>query len=81
MTVNDLIEISTLSSSLILLKLNSDKYEDMDHFINWSFSTLMPKTEKDNEVLNGELANFGNNLIEGLNNLILVYKRFSNKIF
>lgn len=67
MTVQELIEISTLSSGTIANLTGFSDYEEQEFFIQWAF------TEMFNGTLNGQAAAFGSGPFEACKNLAVFY--------
>lgn len=70
-----LIELSNLSSGTIARLTGLTSYEDQDRFINWLFKPI----SKSINILNGELADLGPNLLFGCQNAFKIYKRYKLK--
>jgi len=69
MTKEELREVFSLSGSLFAVKLNDNRYDAFDNFTNWAYKDI------GGDMVLGEIANYGNNCVEALDNLIKIYNR------
>ena len=73
MNHKQLIEIMSISSGTIALITGLKNYNDQDLFVNWLAKPIF------DDILMGELANYGNNNMDALQNAYKIYIRHGNK--
>ena len=74
MNIEQINEISSLSSGTIGNALKTNKYTEIDSFIKWLYKPLI------NDILWGYLPAYGDNCLVALHNAITCYKKYYKQL-
>lgn len=78
MTKEQINRVAACSSGTIAIALDTHLYKDVDAFTQWLYRPLISKNRSiiNKDILWGELAAWGDNLLIALKNAVICYKKY-----